>query len=42
MLEMTPESPLDSKETKLVNFKGNQPCLFTGRTAVESLLLKLQ
>ena len=42
MLGMTPESPLDSKEIKLVSFKGNQPRLFTGRTALERLLLKLQ
>ena len=25
MLEKTPQSPLDSKEIKPVNFKGNQP-----------------
>ena len=32
MLEKTLESPLDSKEIKLVNPKGNQPWIFTGRT----------
>ena len=32
MLEKTLESPLDSKEIKAVNPKGNQPWLFTGRT----------
>ena len=26
------ESPLDSKEIKLVNIKGDQPWIFTGRT----------
>ena len=30
--EKTPESSLDCKEIKLVNPKGNQPCIFTGRT----------
>ena len=32
VLEKTPESPLDTKETKLVNLKGEQPWIFTGRT----------
>ena len=32
MLEKTLESPLDSKEIKPVNPKGNQPWLFIGRT----------
>ena len=32
MLEKTLESPLDSKEIKPVNPKGNQPGIFTGRT----------
>ena len=32
MLEKTPESPLDSKELKPVNPKGNQPWVFTGST----------
>ena len=31
-LEKTLESPLDSKEIKPVNPKGNQPWLFIGRT----------
>ena len=34
-LEKTLESPLDSKETKPVNPKGNQPWIFTGRTDAE-------
>ena len=32
MLQKTLESPLDSKENKPVNPKGNQPCIFIGRT----------
>ena len=32
LLEKTLESPLDSKEMKSVNPKGNQPWLFIGRT----------
>ena len=32
VLEKTLESPLDCKETKPVNPKGNQPWIFTGRT----------
>ena len=36
MLEKTLESPLDSKEIKLVNPKGNQPWLFIGRTDDEA------
>jgi len=32
VLEKTLESPLDSKEIKPVNPKGNQPSIFTGRT----------
>ena len=31
VLKKTPESPLDSKEIKPVNLKGDQPWLFTGR-----------
>ena len=31
MLEKTPESPLDCKEIKPVNAKGNQPWIFIGR-----------
>ena len=34
-LEKTPESPLDSKETKPVNLKGNQPWILIGRTDAE-------
>ena len=37
MLEKTLESPLDSKEIKLVNPKGNQPWIF-----MEGLILKLK
>ena len=36
MLEKTPESPLDSKEVKLVSPKGNQTCIFIGRTDSEA------
>ena len=36
VLEKTLESPLDSKEIKLVNPKGNQLWIFTGRTGVEA------
>ena len=36
VLERTPESPLDNKETKPVNFKGDQPRIFTGRTDAET------
>ena len=35
-LEKTLESPLNCKETKLVNSKGNQPWIFIGRTDVEA------
>ena len=35
MLEKTLESPLDSKEIKPVNPKGNQSWIFTGRTEAE-------
>ena len=35
MLEKTLESPLNSKEIKPVNLKGNQPWIFTGRTDAE-------
>ena len=34
--EKTLESPLDSKEIKPVNPKGNQLCIFTGRTDAEA------
>ena len=36
VLEKTPESPLDSKEIKPVNPKGNQPWVFIGGTEVEA------
>ena len=36
MLEKTLEHTLDCKEIKLVNFKGNQSCIFTGRTDAEA------
>ena len=35
MLEKTLESPLDCKEIKPVNPKGNQPWMFIGRTDAE-------
>jgi len=35
VLEETLESPLDSKEIKTVNPKGNQPSIFIGRTDAE-------
>ena len=35
VLEKIPESPLDSKEIKPVNLKGDQPWIFTGRTDAE-------
>ena len=35
-LEKTLEIPLDSKEIKLVNPKGNQPRIFIGRTDAEA------
>ena len=37
VLEKTPESPLDSKEIKPVNLKGNNP-----EYSLEGLMLKLQ
>ena len=36
MLEKILESPLDSKEIKPVNPKGNQSWIFTGRTYAET------
>ena len=36
VLEKTLESPLDSKEIKPVNPKGNQPWLFIGRSDAEA------
>ena len=35
-LEKSPESPLDSKEIKPVNLKGDQPWTLTGRTDAEA------
>ena len=37
--EKTLESPLDSKEIKLVNPKGNQPRVFIRRTDAEAPIL---
>ena len=39
VLEKTLESPLDCKEIKQVNPKGNQPCTFIGRTDAEAPIL---
>ena len=39
VLEKTLESPLDSKEIKPVNPKGNQFSVFMGRTDAEVLIL---
>ena len=39
VLEKIFESPLDSKETKQVNSKGNQPWTFIGRTDAEASIL---
>ena len=36
MLEKTPQSPLNSKEVKSVNPKGNQPWIFIGRTGAKA------
>ena len=36
VLEKTPQSPLDSKEIKPVNLKGNQPWILIGRTDAEA------
>ena len=41
VLEKTPKSPLDSKEIKLVNPKGNQAWMFIGRTDAEAETLML-
>ena len=41
MLENTLKSPLDSKEIKPVNPKGNQSCIFIGRTDAEAKALIL-
>ena len=39
VLEKTLENPLDRKEIKLVNPKGNQPSIFIGRTDAEVPIL---
>ena len=39
LLEKTLESPLNCKEIKSVNFKGNQHQIFTGRTDAEAPIL---
>ena len=39
VLEKTVESPLDSKEIKPVNPKGNEPWIFIGRTDAEASIL---
>ena len=36
VLEKTPESPLDCKEIKPVNLKGNQPWIFFGKIDAEA------
>ena len=36
VLEKTLENPLDSKEIKPVNPKGNQPCIFTEQIYYEA------
>ena len=36
VLEKTPESPLDKKETQQVNLKGNQPWILVGRADAEA------
>ena len=36
LLEKTPEGPLDCREIKQVNPKGNQPWIFIGRTDTEA------
>ena len=41
VLEKILESPLDRKEIRPVNPKGNQPRIFTGRTDAEIPVLRL-
>ena len=36
VLEKTPEGPLDSKDIKPVNLKGNKPWIFIGRSDAEA------
>ena len=40
MLKKTPESPLDSREIKLVNHKGNQPLILIGRIDAKAPILR--
>ena len=42
VLEKTPDSPLDCKEIRLVNPKGNKPQIFIARTDAEAEALILQ
>ena len=39
VLEKTLEKPLDSKEIKPVDLKGNQPCIFIGRSDAEASII---
>ena len=39
VLEKTLESPLDSKEIKTVNLKGNQPCIIRTDAGAEAPIL---
>ena len=39
VLKKTPESPLDSKEIKTINTKGNQPWILVGRIYAEAPIL---
>ena len=41
VLEKTPENPLDSKEIRSVNLKGNKPWILVGRTDVQAEALIL-
>ena len=41
VLEKTLESPLDSKESQPVHLKGNQSCVFIGRTDAETPIIWL-
>ena len=41
VLEKTPESPLDCQKIKPANPKGNQTCIFIGRTDAEAEALIL-
>ena len=41
MLEKTLESPMDCKEIKPANPKGNQPWIYIGRTVAKALILRL-